>query len=360
MTTDTRFRVGSLTKTFVAMTVMQFVEEGKVTLDDSLEQWFPGLIPNGENITVRQIINHSSGLYNFYEVPSDWFFKFLFLRQDKWEPSELIELAVEEPPTSPPGESWHYSNTNYVLLGMLIEEVTGEPWENVIRSRFIKPYGLDDTIIPEPGESNIEGPYAQNPTERNYAHGYLDIYDMTQALYGSPGEILEDASTREMSAVSSSGNMISTPENLCKWMKLIGEGSLFGQGYDFVNDPEVDKKYQLYFPMTPTVYCGPNVYKNFSNNSLIVSGNLLGYDVGIAYDPNTRIPIAACSNRTLRSKDGQIKDIVMFDALTILGAGLDTGEKRTKERKDSSDSPDNGWTTYIWEDHRFCMRVSLS
>ncbi|OQX28206.1 MAG: hypothetical protein BWK80_01315 [Desulfobacteraceae bacterium IS3] len=355
MTANTRFRVASLTKTFVAMTVMQLVEEGKITLDDSVEQWFPGLIPNGENINIRQVVNHSSGLYNFYEVPSDWFFDFLFLRQDKWEPLELIELAVEEGPTFPPGAGWHYSNTNYVLLGMLIEEVTGNKWEDEIRNRFIKKYGLSDTIVTETGESNLEGPYAQNPTEGKYAHGYIDLYDVTGAMYGSKDKGLEDASTREPSAGSSSACMISSPENLCKWIKLIGEGSLFGKGYDFVNDTTVDP--ELYFPMNPATQCGPNLYKNLSNNMLIASGNFLGYDVGIVYDPNNRIPIAACTNRTLRSEDGQIKDIVIFDAITILGGGLPTAEKRTAEPEEISDHPGQGFITYIW-DERFRIRVS--
>jgi len=322
MTTDTRFRVASLTKTFVAMTVMQLVEEGKITLDDSIEQWFPGMIPNGENINIRQVVNHSSGLYNFYEVPSDWFFDFLFLRQDTWDTLDLIELAVEEGPTFPPGAGWHYSNTNYVLLGMLIEEVTGNKWEDEIRNRFIEKYGLTDTIVAETGESNLEGPYAQGVADGTYAHGYIDLYDVTGAMYGKKGGILEDASRREPSAASSSACMISSPENLCKWIKLIGEGDLFGEGYDFVNDTTVDP--ELYFPMNPATQCGPNIYKNLSNNMLIASGNFLGYDVGIVYDPNTRIPIAACTNRTLRSEDGQIKDIVIFDAVTILGGGLES------------------------------------
>jgi hypothetical protein len=148
----------------------------------------------------------------------------------------------------------------------------------------------------------------------------MDLYELTGAMYGQKGEILEDASTREPSAAGSSACMISSPENLCKWMKLVGEGSLFGQVYDFVNDTTVDP--ELYFPMTPAVYCGPNFYKNVSNNMLIASGNFVGYDVGIVYDPNNRIPIAACANRTLRFSDGQVKDIVIFDALTILGGGL--------------------------------------
>jgi CubicO group peptidase (beta-lactamase class C family) len=332
MTADTRFRVASLTKTFVAMTVMQMVEEGKITLDDSIEQWFPGLIPNGENINIRQVVNHSSGLYNFYEVPSDWFFDFLFLRQDKWDPLDLIELAVEEGPTFAPGTDWHYSNTNYVLLGMLIEKVTGNKWEDEIRNRFINKYGLSDTIVPETGESNLEGPYVQNPTEGKYAHGYIDLYDVTGAMYGSKNKGLEDASTREPSAASSSACMISSPENLCLWIRLIGEGRLFGEGYDFVNDTGVDP--ELYFPMNEATDCGPNIYKNLANNMLIASGNFLGYDVGIVYDPNHGIPIATCANRTLRSEDGQIKDIVIFDAIEILGAGLPTAEKRSADSEE--------------------------
>lgn len=327
VTADTRFRIASLTKTFIAMATLKLVEEGKISLDDTVEKWLPGLIPQGADMTVRQVMNHSSGLFNFYHTPSPWFLDFLLRPYgNTWEQEELIEISVEHGLNFPSGMGWHYSNTNYVLLGMIIEEVTGDTWEDEIRERFIMPYGLNDTIIPETGEVYLEGEYAQvedpdvppyNTSDAVYAHGYVDLNGLTGGMYGDPGGVLINASDREPSALSSSGNMISTPENLFQWMKLIGEGSLFGEDSDFVND-NVDE--ELYFPMNPVVSCGPNVYKNYASNMLIVSGNFPGYDVGMVYSLDDRIPMAVCSNRTLSS--GQIKDIVTFDAIDILGGGL--------------------------------------
>jgi len=347
LTTDTKFRVASMTKTFVGITILQLAEEGLVDLDKSLEYYLPDLeIPNDENITIRQIVNHSSGLHNFFEVPSTYYIDSLLYRKDLWTLEDLIEGAKTHPAYFPPGMGWHYSNTNYVLLGEIIEKVTNQPWEDEIRDRFIIQYGLKDTIVPETGESNLEGPYNQfsspNYTDNNkYAHGYIDTYDMTGGMYGQKGGILEDASKREPSSLGSSGCMISSPEDLCKWAKIIGEGDLFGYGNDYINS-EVDD--ELFFPMNPVVTCGPSVYKNKAMNVLIASGNFYGYDVGIVYDSTHKIPIAVCSNRTLISGTGQIKDLITFNAVLMLGGGLDTNGKKSIDSDNEADTSEDSFT----------------
>ena len=114
---EDRFRIGSLTKSYVAAVVLQLAEEGKLALDDSVEKWLPGLLPNGEEITVRQLLGHRSGLFEYEEDP-----RVLqpYLKGDfgyVWQPEQLIAIANDHKPTAPPGTKVVYSNTNYTVVG---------------------------------------------------------------------------------------------------------------------------------------------------------------------------------------------------------------------------------------------------
>src|SRR6266540_1893337 len=120
-----RFRVGSLTKTFVSAVVLQLAGEHKLSLDDSVEKHLPGLVPNGENISIRQLLNMQAGLYDYPNDPrferslrsGDW--------HHKWTPRELLEMAFSHKPLFAPGAGWSYCNTCYILAGLVIEKVTG-------------------------------------------------------------------------------------------------------------------------------------------------------------------------------------------------------------------------------------------
>lgn len=135
---ENRFQIGSITKTFVATTVLQLVEEGKLSLEDNLDQWLPpevvSAIPNHESITVWQLLNHTSGV-------SDYLNPLLGLAQtnptvffNDWQPNELVSFIYGQEPLFEPGESWEYSSTNYILLGMIVESVTNSTVESEIRS----------------------------------------------------------------------------------------------------------------------------------------------------------------------------------------------------------------------------------
>jgi Beta-lactamase len=118
-----RFRVGSDTKTFVATVVLQLVGERKLALDDTVEGRLPGLVPNGRNITVRQLLNHMSGLYDYAEDKA--FLAQLEHRTRVWTPRALVRIAAKHRPLFPPGRRWSYSNTGYTLLGLMVEKATG-------------------------------------------------------------------------------------------------------------------------------------------------------------------------------------------------------------------------------------------
>jgi D-alanyl-D-alanine carboxypeptidase len=157
-----RFRIGSLTKTYVATVVLQLAAEGKLRLDDRVDRWLPGVVRNGEGITVRQLLNHSSGIPEFDQDPR-------VLRPYLsgnlgyyWAPRRLIGIAQTHPPLFAPGARYSYSNTNYLVAGLIVEAVTHRPLAVELERRIFAPLHLGATSFPTaPG---IAG---------RHAHGYL-------------------------------------------------------------------------------------------------------------------------------------------------------------------------------------------
>ena len=142
------FRVASQTKAFVATIVLQLVAEGRVGLDDPVSRYLPRLLPDGDLITVRQLLNHTSGLFDpqveVYQTLQDIY----DLRLEHWRPRQVVAMAVDNGLLFPPGTAWSYSNTNYVVAGLLIERVTGTSIARQLERRLIKPLGLRHTWFP--------------------------------------------------------------------------------------------------------------------------------------------------------------------------------------------------------------------
>lgn len=193
--TDAAFwRIGSVTKTYVAATILRLVELGKLSLDEKIEKWFPTL-PHSTEITVRHLLNHSSGIFNYTET--DKFSDAITATPEKeFTPEELIAMANEKPPTNAPGASFSYSNTNYIVLGRLIELVTGEKAHVVLRREVMVPAGLTQTFLD--GPETVEG---------TFARGYLSGQDVTKAF--SP------------SIAWTAGAMATTPGDLVLWLRAI-------------------------------------------------------------------------------------------------------------------------------------------
>lgn len=197
------FRIASITKTFTAVTLLKLEAEGRLSLDDSVERWLPGVLDgngyDGHSVTVRQLLNHTSGIY---DVLDDRGFAsrymgtaFLEHRFDDCTPRRLVDIAVSHPPVFEPGTRWGYSNTNYLLAGMIIEAVTGHPYAEVVESRLLRPLGLHGTSLP--GHS----PAMPEPHARAYSTLFVDspdatVYDVTEfdpSLAGAAGEIISTA-----------------------------------------------------------------------------------------------------------------------------------------------------------------------
>jgi D-alanyl-D-alanine carboxypeptidase len=205
---DDRFRIGSLTKPYVATVVLQLDEEGALALDDSVEKLVPGLLPNGDEITVRDLLGHRSGLYEYEEDP-----RVLqpYLKGDfgyRWQPEELIRISTEHPPTAAPGTDVVYSNTNYTVLGLIVEAVTGNTLAAELDQRVFAPLELDETSFVE--NSAIEAPYS---------HGYL-----------ARGKELLDVTEISPSHYWAAGNIVSTGGDVARFYEALLDGELLEAG----------------------------------------------------------------------------------------------------------------------------------
>ncbi|PSL53435.1 D-alanyl-D-alanine carboxypeptidase [Saccharothrix carnea] len=187
------FRIGSATKTFVATVVLQLVDEGKVGLDDPVDRYVAG-VPKGENgdrATVRQVLNHTSGFYDY--AHEEGYSTNRWRGADRfrsYRPQELLDVAFARESYFDPGEGWHYSNTNYIVAGMLIERVTGRTYGDEVRARVLRPLGLAHTTVPgwRPG---LPHPHARGYTQ---VDGRLvDATSMNPTLDWAAGEMISTA-----------------------------------------------------------------------------------------------------------------------------------------------------------------------
>jgi D-alanyl-D-alanine carboxypeptidase len=182
-----RFRVGSVTKTFVAAVTLQLVAEGRLTLDRP--------VPDAGGAPLRTLLNHTSGVFNHAEDPRVFEQGFL----TRWTPLELIAISRSHPPYFAAGAGYHYSNTNYVILGRLIEQVTGRSLEAELKRRIIRPLGLRDTS------------YDEGPRVRGVAPGFAEGYDFT---------------VQDTSWAGASGALVSSARDLAAFYRALLGGRL--------------------------------------------------------------------------------------------------------------------------------------
>src|SRR3954447_17938039 len=144
-----RFRIGSVTKSFAATVVLQLAGEGRLSLDDTVERWLPGAVPGGDAITLRRLLNHTSGLFDYLN-DGDKTVLAPYLAGHfghVWTPQALIGVATSHPPNFAPGARWSYSHTGYILLGMVVQAVTGHPLSAELQPRIVAPLGLTGTSL---------------------------------------------------------------------------------------------------------------------------------------------------------------------------------------------------------------------
>ncbi|WP_223884724.1 serine hydrolase domain-containing protein [Micromonospora craniellae] len=201
-----RHRIGSITKTFVATTVLQLVDEGRLGLDDPIGQRLPEIVPGelGDQVTVRMLLNHTSGIGNYTNAMIDSYAAINRMQVTTYAPADLVAMGLALPPTNAPGAEFSYSNTNYILAGLLVEAVTGNSTAAEVQRRILRPLKLTGTSFPGT-DPTIRGP-----------HG---------GAYFAPFGV-RDLSEFNMSWGGAAGEMISTTADLNTFFRALLRGDL--------------------------------------------------------------------------------------------------------------------------------------
>ncbi len=299
-----RMLAGSTGKTFAAATALQLVKEGKIELDNKVENylgawpWYSRL-PNAKDITVRQLMNHTSGLVR-YEF-KDQFTKDLTANPEKtWKPQELLAYLLDEKPPFEAGKGWDYSDTNYIVLGMIIEKVTGRKFYDEANRRVIKPLKLKNTI----------------PQDGIKLKGVIQGYAGENNPFGGKDEMISnDKFAINPQFEWTGGGYASTSEDLARWAKMIFEGkafdeSLLPQALDGVAAPMLGRetKYGLCVIIRKTA----------AGTSYGHSGFFPGYMTDMMYFPEQKIALAVQVNTSVPQNLGKPLGRVLVEALEVV------------------------------------------
>jgi D-alanyl-D-alanine carboxypeptidase len=213
---DSRFRMGSNTKTFVAVVMLQLVEDGKIRLDDSVDHWLPGVVSgngnDGRRVTVRNLLQHTSGIFDYTEalLASFSLADYRRMRFQHVDPEQLVAMAMAHAPRFAPDAGWSYSNTNYLLAGMIIKKVTGHAWSSEVRTRILAPLGMSQTL--DPGDwPDLPAPHAD---------GYQTFTD------DGP---LVDVTLFNHTLADAAGALVTTTRDLTRFWRALQSGKLLGR-----------------------------------------------------------------------------------------------------------------------------------
>jgi len=301
---DDRMLAGSTGKTLAAATAFQLVSEGKISLDDKIEKylstepWF-GRLPNAHEITIRELMNHTSGLVR-YEF-KDEFTKYLTEHPMKvWTPEERLAYLFDAKAPFEAGKGWDYSDTNYIVLGMIIERVTGKKFYDEVRRRLIKPFRLSNTIAQE------------SPVMKGVIQGYAGEGNP----FGGKDAMIENGKFVINPQLEwTGGGWASTSLDLARWAKLYFEGkafppSLLPQVLDAVEAPMLgrDARYGLCVIVRNTP----------AGTTYGHSGFFPGYLTDMMYFPDRKIAVAVQVNTSVGRDVGKPLGRVLSEVAQII------------------------------------------
>ncbi len=275
-------RVGSTVKMFTATTVLKLAEEGKLHLDDKISSYLQGdvinKIENADKATIRQLLQHSSGIYNYIQN-----LKFQtaslndFIRE--WKPNDLLKYAYNQKAYFQPGDDVRYSNTGYIMLGMLIEKIEGKPFYKVFEDKIFNPLGLTMTKFA-----------AEDPIPQGIVRGYIDMYSNLQ--------VVESTYFSGWDYFTADGGLISNPYDMNVFFRALMSGQIINsnslnQMFAWKIPKELDNDF---FPIS----YGLGIFKIETDKGVAYmhSGDAVGYYANMIYfpDDSTTIVYAVNSN----------------------------------------------------------------
>jgi D-alanyl-D-alanine carboxypeptidase len=213
MQPNLNFRVGSVTKLFVATAVLKLVDEGRIAPADSVDRWLPGILPYGAEITVRELLNHTSGVPNYPDSIWRALHRSPQERLRAWSPQELVGLVSDRPAIGAPGAAWSYSNVGYILLGLVVEAATGRPLASELSRLVFEPAGLQHSSLPV-GSTTIPSPSARGYSPR--------LTDDLEVVDGP----LVDFTEQDPSYAWAAGAAVSNLEDLTRFLRALLGGKL--------------------------------------------------------------------------------------------------------------------------------------
>jgi D-alanyl-D-alanine carboxypeptidase len=293
-TREMYFRIGNTTESFETTLLMQLVDRGKIRLNDKLSKWYPRL-PVADKITVGMLASSTSGYADYVKVQSflDAFHANVFA---SWKPDELIKIGTSQPRLFPPGTSWSFSDTNFVLLGQILARVGGMPVADQIRNRILIPLKLRSTRMTTTAE--VPSPAL---------HGYTDERG-----------VWEDDTFWNPSWATYTGNMTSTLSDLRTWASAVGTGSLLSKRS---HARQIAPKTVGLARFTKKFFYGLGVAVA---NKWVLAGapGLLGYTGIVAYLPSTKTTVIVFTTTGRRSPTGPLYAGAIFNAIgKILAPG---------------------------------------
>jgi len=319
---NTHFRIASNTKTMTGALIVLLAQDGKLKLSDPVSTYIPD-VPDGENITVAQLLKMRSGIYGYTADPA------LAAAMDAnpgkaWTPQEVLAIAFRHPPQFAPDASYEYSNTNYALLGVIAEKVGGRPLAQQFADRLFGPVGLTQTSLPAADDTSIPAPYS---------HGYMyggSFYALADDPYPADMQAAAQAGTlqpvdytnQNSSYATAAGGAISTADDLAAWMKALVSGKVFNADYH-------QQWLTSLQPEDPAAPDGQKYgygisYQRFSPSAAMFyhGGELPGFNSFMGYDPDNDVALVIWTNLTL-SPDGRTTAQAMLPTvLDEIYAGL--------------------------------------
>ncbi len=301
---NTHFRIASNTKTMTAALIVLLAQDGKLRFSDPVASYVPD-VPNGNNITIAELLKMRSGLYNYTGAPD------LAAAMDAdptrvWTPQEVLAIAFQRPPQFPPDASYEYCNTNYALLGLVAEKVGGRPLAAQFQDRLFGPLGLQRSSLPATNDISIPAPYSHGYMYGGTSYALVDQPYPADMQAGAQSGTLRpiDYTNQNPSYATAAGGAVATADNLATWMRALVSGKVFNANYQqqWLTSVQAENPDQ---PDGQKYGYGIS-YQRFGPNAAMYyhGGELPGFNSFMGHDPDNDVTLVIWTNLTL-SPDGK-------------------------------------------------------
>lgn len=339
-TLDTKVRIGSNTKTWTGTAILQLVQEGKLSVDDAVSKYRPD-VPNGDNITIGQLLDMRSGLYNYTESPAvnesldnD--------PQRSWTPEELVTIGLAQPPYFPPGEGWHYSNTNTTLLGLIAEKIDGKPLAQIFQDRFFTELGMTGTSFPANDDTSMPTPssngYSYSGNVETLGEGKASLSPEKLAAIAAGTVQPRNTTNDNPSWTWAAGQGISTANDLATWVQAMVKG-------DLLDEKTQKLRMDSVAPTDPDDPASANYGYGLAQMGPLFghTGELPGYNSFMGYDPVNDVTMVIWGNLA-PTADGAAPAAKLAIALipfVYAGAGGNENDATSDDIDDVGNTDDN-------------------